>query len=265
MNINLGIHHLRALVAVADNLNFTTAASTLGLSQSALSRTVSEAERRLRTPLFERTTRHVSITSDGAAVISVAREAVAQMDSNLRHIEGYLSGKRGRVTIAALPSLAAILLPPVVHEFHKTHADVVLRLEDVLSGRVADMVSRGEADVGLTADFGQSEGIKSTVIAEDAFSLAVARDHPLAKAKSVRWCDLREVQLVKFGSGSSVSKAVEAALLDAGIESPPAVEARNVAAIAGLVAAGLGAAPVPAFVRPLMDFAGLDGVDWRRY
>lgn len=257
MGMNLGVHHLKAIAALADCLNFTSAAVGLGVSQSALSRTIAEAERRLKTPLFLRSTRHVELTPDGSAVVSVAREAVAQMEANMRHIEGYLSGQRGRVTIAALPSLAATLLPPVVHEFHQQHPEVDLRVEDVLSGKVADMVSSGEADVGLTADFERAPGIENRLIAEDAFSLAVDGGHPLAEASSVEWRALEGVPLVRFSSGSSVARAVDAALTEAGVQSPPAVQARNVAAIAGLVASGLGVAPVPAFVRPLMDFAGL--------
>ncbi|WP_412004684.1 LysR substrate-binding domain-containing protein [Micrococcus yunnanensis] len=257
MGMNLAVHHLKAIVALADNLNFTSAAAELGVSQSALSRAIAEAERRLKTPLFLRSTRHVDLTPDGRAVVSVAREAVAQMEANMRHIEGYLSGQRGRVTIAALPSLAATLLPPVVHEFHRLHPAVDLRVEDVLSGKVADMVSNGEADVGLTADFGQATGIEKCVIAEDTFTLAVHRDNSLADAVSIEWRELAGVPLVRFSSGSSVARAVDAALADAGVQTPPAVQARNVAAVAGLVASGLGVAPVPAFVRPLMDFAGL--------
>lgn len=257
MSMNLGVHHLKAIVALADNLNFTSAAAGLGVSQSALSRTIAEAERRLRTPLFLRSTRRVEVTPDGRAVVSVAREAVAQMEANMRHIEGYLSGRRGRVTIAALPSLAATLLPPVVQEFHHQHPDVDLRVEDVLSGKVADMVSSGEADVGVTADFKTAPGIAKRVIAEDAFSLAVHPEHRLAREPSVEWRVLASVPLVRFSSGSSVARAVDAALSEAGVQPPLGVQARNVAAIAGLVASGLGVAPVPAFVRPLMDFAGL--------
>jgi LysR family carnitine catabolism transcriptional activator len=257
MNMNLGVHHLRAIVAVADTLSFTLAAERLGVAQSSLSRTVLEAERRLRTPLFQRSTRRVLPTPDGEAVAAVARGVIEHVDAGLQHIEGYLAGTRGSVTVATLPSLAATLLPPVIRRYQQLHPDVVLHVEDHLSDQVAQHLQGGRADLAVTTDPEAREDYVVHPLAEDSFFLAVPPSHPHAGAPSVAWTDLQAEPLIAFGPASSIQQAVLRALRDAGVSPATIVRAQNVAAVAGLAASGLGVAPVPGFVLPLMRFAGL--------
>ncbi|WP_413544401.1 LysR family transcriptional regulator [Citricoccus nitrophenolicus] len=258
--MNLGVHHLRAIVAVADHRSFTVAATHLGVVQSSLSRTVLEAERRLQTPLFRRSTRRVVLTTDGEAVVAVARGVIEQVDAGLEHIEGYLAGTRGSITIATLPSLAATLLPPVIRRYQELHPDVVLHVEDDLSDQVAEHLQSGRADLALTTDPENSKDYVVRPIAEDSFFLAVHPAHRYAEAGVVNWTDLQTEPMIAFGPASSVQQAVARALRDAGVSPATIVRAQNVAAIAGLVASGLGVAPVPGFVLPLMRFAGLTAV-----
>lgn len=258
--MNLQVHHLRAIVALADCRSFTMAAAQLGVAQSSLSRTVLEAERRLRTTMFERSTRRVLLTTDGEAVVAVARGVIQHVDAGLKHIEGYLAGTRGSVTVATLPSLAATLLPPVLRRYRELQPDVVLHVEDNLSGQVAAFLRSGQADLALTADPDEGDDYVVRPVAEDSFLLAVHPDHPYASAESVNWSDLQAEQLIAFGSASSVQRAVSRALREADVTPETIVRAQNVAAVAGLAASGLGVAPVPGFVLPLMRFAGLSFV-----
>ncbi|QGW25790.1 transcriptional regulator [Dietzia sp. DQ12-45-1b] len=272
------MHHLRAIVAVAHHRSFTLAAAELGVAQSSLSRTVLEAERRLRTPLFQRSTRRVLLTSDGEAVVTVAQGVIEHVDTGLAHIEGYLAGTRGSITIATLPSLAATLLPPMIRVYQRLHPDVAVHVEDNLSDQVTEHLRSGRADLALTThpgdgrsggDSGGGAGDDSAggsgggseyvarPIATDSFFLAVHPDHRLAGAETVEWSDLQSEPLIAFGPASSVHKAVSAALDDAAVSPATIVRAQNVAAVAGLAASGLGVAPVPGFVLPLMRFAGL--------
>ena len=119
MVINLSMHHLRAIEAVHRTENFTRAAEEIEVSQPALSRTVAEAERRIGTPLFDRTTRKVTATVAGNEVALYAAHAVRSFDSALTRISGFVAGSSGQVRISCLPSLAATGLPQVVHTFRR--------------------------------------------------------------------------------------------------------------------------------------------------
>ena len=79
-DIELSPRSLRSFIAVAEELNFTRAASRLFVAQQALSRDIAQLERRLGTPLFVRTTRRVTLTPDGDRLLGRARELVALHD-----------------------------------------------------------------------------------------------------------------------------------------------------------------------------------------
>lgn len=268
--LDLDVHHLRALVAVADTGGFTAAAARLGTTQSAVSRVVAEAERRLRTPVFVRTTRRVAPSEQGRALLPLVRRLVEDLDAGLHHLEGYLAGTRGTVTVAALPSVAAILLPPVIAAHRRHHPDVDVRVTDGLADTVAQLLTRGEVDLavtvgpveGRTGAGGAGAGMTGggTALACDTFVLAAGPDHPLTTRSTVAWSDLDGESLVVFGPRSSIAAPVERALQDAGAVPGVRHIAQNVSAVAGMVGAGLGVTAVPGLVLPLIAFAGLSAV-----
>ena len=78
------LRDLRYFVAVAEELSFTGAAQRLQMSQQPVSATVRRLERQLGLRLFDRTTRHVSLTAAGRAVLPSARAAVEAADRFVR-------------------------------------------------------------------------------------------------------------------------------------------------------------------------------------
>ncbi|WP_219419261.1 LysR family transcriptional regulator [Pseudonocardia nigra] len=260
MGIDLGLNHFRAIVAVADAGGFTAAAERLGLAQSSLSRAVHEVERRAGVRVFERTTRQVLLTSEGRELVALARHALDGVATSMNHFAGYLAGTRGSVTVATLPSLAATLLPGVVGAFHAHHPSVTLRIEDALSEEVTERVRCGAVDLAVTVPQGPVPGLRSGPLATDRFLVVVPPGHDLAGAASLRWADLAGHDMIAFDPTSSIRDHVERAMQATGTVPGQVMEARNVAAVAGLVAAGLGLSVVPALVLPLMQFAGLHPV-----
>src|SRR5260221_610816 len=77
----MDIAHVRAFVAVAEELNFRKAAARLYVASSPLSRRIKEVERAVGAQLFERDTRHVRLTPAGVALLPVARGVLQQFES----------------------------------------------------------------------------------------------------------------------------------------------------------------------------------------
>ncbi|MBY4013533.1 LysR family transcriptional regulator [Rhodococcus fascians] len=257
MGINLGIAHLRAVVALADHASFTAAATWLQVSQPNLSRTVAEAERRLGVRLFVRTTRSVDLTGDGHEVTAYARRVLLEFDDGLEQIGRFVSGDRGTVTIACLPSIAAIFLPPYIVEFRRSHPDVSVHIKDGLRDDVVASVRDGSVDFAVVAASGRANDLMRTTVSADAFVCALPPDHALAQRKNMSWTDLADEPFIAFGPESSIASHVKLALDNAGVDVGPSVQAHNVAAVAGLTAAGLGVTVVPELVVPMMSFANL--------
>lgn len=260
MSINIGLRHLRAVVAVAEAGGYTAAARELGVAQPSLSRTVLEAERRLGVPLFDRTTRQVRPTADGEELVVAARRLLADYDTTLAHFQGYLEGRRGSVSVAALPSIAATLLPPVLAAFREPRPDVSVAVRDGLSGEVLSMVRDGAVDMALSVATELPPELVARPVAVDRFACVVPDGHELAGREEVAWSDLSGMPFVAFDTTSSIRQHTDRVSRERRLTPGPLTEARNIGAVAGLTAAGLGVTAAPGLVLPMMRFAGLT---WR--
>lgn len=249
------MRHLRVVIAVSDAGGYTPAARELHVAQSSLSRTVQEVEQRIGVPLFERTTRRVRPTLEGEEFLATARRLVAEFDTALNHFEGYLAGTRGAVSVAALPSLAGSMLPPVLAAFRRGHPEVAVSVKDGFSGEVLDLVVCGEVDLAVSVAARVPATLAVRHIAVDAFAAVLPAGHPLAAEEELRWADLAGQPFVAFERISSIRSYVDQVLAETGTRIGALTEARNIGAVAGLVAAGLGVSAAPSLVLPMMMFA----------
>ncbi|OYO06908.1 LysR family transcriptional regulator [Enemella evansiae] len=258
MSIDLDLRQLRALVAVADAGGFTAAAERLRIAQSSLSRTVAEVERRLGRPVFERTTRSVVVTATGEQVLAIARECVSGHERAMRQLDGLLAGSSGRVALAALPSIAAGLLPPAIARFRAERPGVELLVQDGLAAEVEELIRRAEVDLAFSVAAPTGESFRVRRIARDRFCCVFPADHRYAAADGeLAWAELAGEDFVRFTTASSIRRHVDRILGDQQLDLGEQAEARNVGAVAGLVAAGMGVSVVPGLVLPMMAFAGL--------
>lgn len=220
-----------------------------------------EAERRIGTPLFERTTRKVAATVTGNEVALYAAHAVRSFDSALTRISGFVTGSSGQVRIACLPSLAATDLPEVVHAFRREFPEVELVIHDAPQDQVVPMVADGTVDIGLVAFTGSLPAdLAVKPFLSDPFVAIVPRDHGFAARASVRWEDFHGEEFVGFNSVTSIAPMVRRALLQVGAETKEVQTADTIPAVGGMVAAGMGITAVPRLVVPLMNFNDLVSV-----
>lgn len=101
------LKQIRAFLAVAQSLSFAVACERLHLSQSALSLTIKALEEGLGGRLFSRNTRNVALTPEGESLLPLARRLIADWDNAEDEMRQRFTLQRGRVTLAAMPSLPA--------------------------------------------------------------------------------------------------------------------------------------------------------------
>ncbi|MGP4015228.1 LysR family transcriptional regulator [Saccharopolyspora sp. 5N708] len=255
--MDLTLQQLRLVLAVHDTGSFTTAGDRLHLAQSSMSRTVREVERKLGITLFERTTRNLVTTPEGDEFCRVARRMVEAFDAGINHFEGFLAGSRGRVRIAALPSLAAILLPPVVSAYRAAHPHVELSIEDGMSDEVLWRIRTGAVDLAVTVVPEPLPDLHVRPIAADRFCCVFPPQHRFSERRQLNWVDLADQPHIAFAPNSSIRQHAERAFAAAKANPSVVLESRNITTVAGLVAAGLGVAVMPGLVLPLVQFAGL--------
>ena len=93
------IRQLRYFIAVADTLNFSRAAESVYLSQSALSRQIADLEREVGVPLFHRSTRQVELTEAGKALQISAKELISRWEKMLPEVRNQVAEHRRSLTL----------------------------------------------------------------------------------------------------------------------------------------------------------------------
>lgn len=93
------IRQLRYFIAVADTLNFSRAASSVYLSQSALSRQIADLEQEVGVPLFHRSTRQVSLTEAGKALQISAKELISRWEKMLPEVRNQVADHARALTL----------------------------------------------------------------------------------------------------------------------------------------------------------------------
>jgi LysR family transcriptional regulator, carnitine catabolism transcriptional activator len=253
--MNLTVGQLRLVIAVAGTGSFTAAAEHAGLTQPALSRAVRDVERIAGVQLFERTTRSVTMTPDGREFVRVATEIVRAFDDGLGRFAAYRHGRSGAVTITALPSLAASVLPVVAARFASNQPDVTVRILDGNAAEVLDQIRTGAADVALTEAPASAPDLRLRVIGDDELLAVVPPDHALARRRELGWDDLAAEQFIVLEPGTSLRALTDQAFARARVTPLRSIEASTIAAAGGLVAVGFGVTAMTRAMLPLMAFA----------
>ena len=108
---------LRAFLLVAQHRNFTRAAELMFITPSGLSVLIREFENELGFRLFNRTTRHVALTSSGGEMVKIAQESLQNLDAVAARI-GHSAGQASQsFSLGAPPLIAANIVAPAIREF----------------------------------------------------------------------------------------------------------------------------------------------------
>jgi DNA-binding transcriptional LysR family regulator len=242
--MNLSSRDLRAFLALLEEGNFTRAAQRVHLSQPAFSALIQSLEDSFGARLFDRTTRRVALTPEGRLLEESARRLLADFDAMVADFQDHAQHRKGRVSIAALPSLAAHWLPDVLAEFHRRHPGVEIALMDTLSEQCKALVRASRADLALATAAPGEQDLASEFLCADEFHLVCREDHPLARRRKLAVADLAAYPFVHLSRSSSVRQHLEAAFHPAQMRTVAEVE--HLATVTGLVAAGFGISVVPA-------------------
>ncbi|RDV04626.1 LysR family transcriptional regulator [Undibacter mobilis] len=256
------LRQFQIVAAAAEAATFSAAAAKLGITQPALSEAIRRLERELGVTLFERTTRSLRITDEGRRIAGIARDVMQDVERAMQRIAE--NALKGRVAIAALPSIACSALPAALAEFSRTYPDVVVSLHDVQHERAMTMLQDGEVDIAVTLKPAPSSDLSFEGVTFDTAHLVCRRDHPLARRRKVGWRDLAGHAFIGLTRISSVRRLTDAAFMHDDIVLTPRYDVEQVPSAVALVEAGLGVTALPSLtfamfkgrslvVRPLGD------------
>ncbi len=181
--MNTETRRLRVLVALADEGSFTDAAIALGISQTAVSRSLASLERDLGVRLVHRTTREVSLTAVGATVLAHARRIL----ESFADLERAAHGDRSQLRVGYAWSMLGKHTAEVEHSWQETHPDVEAAF--IPSDTRSAGLLEGLTDIAILRHAIDDRRLQGVVVGLEPRYAAVASDHPLARRRVIRLDD----------------------------------------------------------------------------
>jgi DNA-binding transcriptional LysR family regulator len=185
----LEARQLRYFVAVAEELHFGRAAERLGMAQPPLSRAIRELERQLGVVLLKRTTRQVTLTPAGEALLRDARTALEAISAAGRRAQ-HAGQPTPRLRLALKADMDGGLLPRILDAYAGEEAALPVELVLGRFGEQAQMVRDGRADAGLLLSPFDDRGLDYEPLVTEPFLVALAAADPLAARPCLRLADL---------------------------------------------------------------------------
>ena len=224
----LNIDLLCTFVAVADQGSFTAAARELGTSQSTVSQQIGRLERACGRTLLQRDTRNVTLTTDGAVLLEIARGIVAGSRQAVNYFNGVRP--RGKVRLGVAEDLALTRFARLLREIRCLHPDLDIELTVGLS-----------AALYRTLDTGRLDLVFAKRLIDDSRGRLIHRD-------TLHWISHRDfalepdapVPLVIYPQDSITTSLAQAALTGAGRRWYAACASSSLSGVRAGTSAGLG-------------------------
>ena len=238
------MHQLRYFAKVAELGNVTRAAAACGVSQPTLSQQVAKLERELGLPLLERLGRGVRLTAAGVVFRDYATQILAlAAQARTRVADGPDSG---RLTVAAIPTVAPYFLPAVLTAFAAECPRAKLDVVEETTARIAQMIAAGEVDLAVVAseDLGDAVHVEP-LFTEELFAV-LPEAHPLAAAPEVALKDLAVTPFVLLNEAHCLSGAAMSFCTRHALTPIATARTHQLVTVLELVRLGYGVSLVPA-------------------
>nr|MDT0658504.1 LysR family transcriptional regulator [Micromonospora sp. DSM 115978] len=259
---------LRAFAVFAEHRNFTTAAAALHISQPSLHVKIRKIAAALGTELYERDGRRLALTAAGERLAAFALDSRRRLDDFLRDLD-----RQSAPVLNIAAGRGALRW--VVDEPVRRLGAAGCRLHLITADRDAALaaLAAGRADVAVIGYDAPPRQYESVQIAAHPQVLVLDHRHPFAGRAGIRLTDLADLDLIVPPAGRPHRRALDRALLDAGVTARVAAEVDGWDLLVHLASLGIGATVVNGCVRlpadlravPIRDLPTIRyWVAWRR-
>ncbi|GAA4334606.1 LysR family transcriptional regulator [Pigmentiphaga soli] len=253
---------MQAFLSIVEQGGFLQAAAHLNLSQTAVSHRIRKLEDALGMKLLTRTTREVTLTDAGRALLPRVRSALRELELSYELMRQHRHNAPRWLAFACLPTLAATQLSPVLRRFAGLYPDVAVRVFDSAVDEIFEHVESEAAAFGITISTAHRFDLSIEPFAEEPFVLVCPVGHRLAGEPAVHWEQLTDDVLIRISLPAGNATTIDDALGDRRTAFRWSYESQHTAVALDFVAAGLGLSVVPALcatartgvvVRPLVE------------
>lgn len=240
------LENLRLFRDIAQTRSLSRAAEINGITPSAASQQVNEIERSLGVTLLDRSTRPLSLTTEGRLYSEMCRDILRRSDEFQVALDQLRSEVEGSVRVAAIYSIGLSEMSEIEAEFHKRLPSVKLEVEYLRPEKVYEYVASDRVDLGLVSYPEQTREIAVLPWRLEEMVLATAPGHPLASRARIEPHDLNGVEFVTFDDDLPIAREISRYLKTNDVEVDTTMRFDNIQTIKEAVVLGSGVTIVPA-------------------
>ena len=234
------IEQLQAFLSVAETGNFGQAARKCGVTQSTISRQIQSLETDLGLPLFHRTAQS-KLTLGGEQLLPHARKICQEWQNATQELADLMAGKQPELCVAAIHSVCAYYLPPMLQKFCRNYPDVQLRVTALGSDRALKVLRDGMVDVAIVMNnrfLTSSPELIVDVLYNESIEILMSCNHPLTQYPEVPWSELIKYPQVVFKDGYGMQRLVQERFSRLGAKLQAVMELNTLEAFRGVVRQG---------------------------
>lgn len=236
---------LRLFCAVAQAGSITSGAATCNLALSAASRRLADFEAAIGFPLFERSSKGVTLTPIGHLALQHSMRLFQGFERFSAELQDHSRNLRSHVRLWATMSALTEFLPSLLATFLDKHPEIHVEVEEQLSGEIVRALIEGLADVGVFAEGPPTHGLDTHMFQTDTLVLVCAPQHALARQRRMSFIDSLEYDFVGLNCGSSLLELTSRAAEIAGKPLRLRIQVRSFDAMCQMIAANLGIGVLP--------------------
>ncbi|WP_373480761.1 LysR family transcriptional regulator [Geminocystis sp.] len=234
------IEQIKAFLAVSETGSFGQAAKLCNVTQSTISRQVQGLENHLKTTLFHRQAQ-AKLTVSGEKLLPHARRICQEWEKVEEKIQDLLGGKQPELCVAAIHSVCAYYLPPILQTFCQCHPHVQLRITALGSDRTLKVLRDGLVDIAIVMNNKYLTSTSEMIVKHlyyEPIKVMVSNNHPLATQKSVTISELAKYSQVIFKDGYGMQRIVQDVFASYGFGLEVAMELNTLDAFRGVIRQG---------------------------
>ena len=209
---------LRSFVEVSRRASFTLAATSLHLTQAAVSTQIRVLEESIGLQLLDRSERPLQLTEAGRVFFQFAEETLNRAENMGNFFKELVGGVAGQVRIGASLSVGTYILPRVIGKILKEYPKVKMDLFTHNREIVCDAVSQSRVDFGIVLTDKLPENLQATPLRFEPFYVVAAANHPLTRKRNVAIKDLQSIPFV-VGMSNEYTEMVNRMMRSVGIMS----------------------------------------------